>query len=182
MGPPSQVKPRLAGERLRTPRSSFNKTSMSFESLAEGFSKPLRRSKNKRQSPPTSPSGSSINVPATRLDRRMKAAQSTRTRDNVAHSRVNHHQLLLGNWNILTLTGKELELVEEAKQYHLVLSKFLQPDDVALELWILMADGNSSILVPILISLLKQVRGFSQAPICQTVCQIGFLWDHGSVC
>ena len=54
------------------------------------------RSKNKRQSPPASPSGSSINVPATRLERRMEAAQSIRTRDNVAHSRVNHHQLLLG--------------------------------------------------------------------------------------
>ena len=77
------------------------------------------RSKNKRQSPPASPSGSSTNVPATRLERRMEAAQSIRTRDNVAHSRVNHHQLLLGNWNILTLTGKELELVEEAKRYHL---------------------------------------------------------------
>ena len=74
--------------------------------------------KNKRQSPPASSSGSSINVPATRLERRMEAAQSIRTRDNVAHS-VNHHQLLLGNWNILTLTGKELALVEEAKRYHL---------------------------------------------------------------
>ena len=59
------------------------------------------RSKNKRQSEPTSPSGSSTNVTATRLERRMEAAQSIRTRDNVAHSRVNHHQLLLGNWNIL---------------------------------------------------------------------------------
>ena len=49
----------------------------------------------------------------------MEAAQSIRTRDNVAHSRVNHHQLLFGNWNILTLTGKELELFEEAKRYHL---------------------------------------------------------------
>ena len=77
------------------------------------------RSKNKRQSPPASPSGSSINVPATRLERRMEAAQSNRSRDNVAHSRVNHHQLLLGNWNILTITGKGLELVEEAKRYHL---------------------------------------------------------------
>ena len=48
----------------------------------------------------------------------MKAAQSIRTRDNVAHSRVNHHQLLLGNWNILTLKGRELELIEEAKRYH----------------------------------------------------------------
>ena len=49
----------------------------------------------------------------------MEAAQSIRTRDNVAHSQVNHHQLLLGHWNILTLTGKELELVEEAKRYDL---------------------------------------------------------------
>ena len=48
-------------------------------------------SKNKRQSPPASPSGSSTNVPATSLERRMEAAQSIRTRDNVAHSRVNHH-------------------------------------------------------------------------------------------
>ena len=71
------------------------------------------------QSPPASPSGSSTNVPATCLERRMEAAQSIRTRDSVAHSWVNHHQLLLGNWNILTLTGKELELVEEAKRYHL---------------------------------------------------------------
>ena len=50
----------------------------------------------------------------------MEAAQSIRTRDNVAHSRVNHHQLLLGNWNTLTLTGKELELVEEAKRYYII--------------------------------------------------------------
>ena len=49
----------------------------------------------------------------------MEAAQSIQTRDNVAHSRVNHHQLLLGNGNIITLKGKELELVEEAKRYHL---------------------------------------------------------------
>ena len=48
----------------------------------------------------------------------MEAAQSICTRNNVAYSRVNHHQLLLGNWNILTLTGKEQELVEEAKRYH----------------------------------------------------------------
>ena len=49
----------------------------------------------------------------------MEAAQSICTRDNVAHSRVNHYQLLLGNWNILTLTGIRLKLVEEAKRYHL---------------------------------------------------------------
>ena len=49
----------------------------------------------------------------------MEAAQSIRIRDNVAHLRVNGHQLLVGNSNILTLTGKDLELVEEAKRYHL---------------------------------------------------------------
>jgi len=77
------------------------------------------RSKSKRQSSPASPCGSSTNVLATRLERRMEAAKSNCTRDKVAHSRVNHHQLLFGNWNILTLTRKELELVEKAKRYHL---------------------------------------------------------------
>ena len=85
MGPPSQVEPRPAGERLGTPRSSFSETPMAFESQGR-----RARSKNKRQSPPTSPSGSSSNVPATRLERQMEAAQSIRTPDNVAHSRVNH--------------------------------------------------------------------------------------------
>ena len=47
------------------------------------------------------------------------SAQSNRTQDNVAHTRPNHHQLLFGNWNVFTLTGKEMELVEEAKRYHL---------------------------------------------------------------
>ena len=63
-----------------------------------------------------------------------------------------------------------------------ILSEFLQPNDVALELWIWMADGNFSILVLILVCLHKRVWGFSQAPVCQTVCQIGFLWDQGSIC
>ena len=50
----------------------------------------------------------------------MEAAQGIRIRRKVAHSiRVNHHQLLLGNWNILILTGKDLELVEEAERYQL---------------------------------------------------------------
>jgi len=77
------------------------------------------RSKNKRQSTPASPYGNSTNALAIRLERRMKAAQSNRTRDKVAHPRVNQHQLLFGNWNIFTLTGIKLELVEEAKRYHL---------------------------------------------------------------
>ena len=82
------------------------------------------RSKSKRRSPPSSSYfGNSINVPATRLERRRGTAQSNHTQDNVAHSRHHHHQrhnrLLFGNWNVFTLNGKEMELVEEAKRYHL---------------------------------------------------------------
>ena len=110
----------------------------------------------------------------------MEAAQSIRTRDNVAHSRVNHHQLLLGNWNILT--GKELELVEEANRYHLDIigvSSTKRRGSGTVDLdggWKLFYSGADP-------SMSAQAgRGFSQAPVCQTVCQIGFLWDHGSVC
>ena len=126
------------------------------------------RSKNKLQSPPASPSGSSTNVPATRLERRMEAVQSIRTRDNVAHSRVNHHQLLLGNWNILILTGKELELVEEAKRYNfdiIGVSSTKRRGSGTVDLdggWKLFYSGADP-------SLHKRVRGFSQAPVCQSV-------------
>ena len=87
---------------------------MAFESEAEWLVRKI--SENLHQ---IAPVAAPPNVPATRLERRMEVAQSIRTRDNVAHSRVNHHQLLLGYWNILTFTGKELDLIEEAKRYHL---------------------------------------------------------------
>ena len=45
-----------------------------------------------------------------------------------------------------------------------ILSEFFQQNDVALELWIWIADGNSSILVLILVCLLKRVWGLSQDP------------------
>ena len=77
------------------------------------------RSKSKRHSPQTSLSGNSTNVPATRLESRSSTAQSNPTQGYVAHFRKKHHRLLLGNWNVLTLTGNQLELVEEAKKYHL---------------------------------------------------------------
>ena len=51
-------------------------------------------SKSKRHSPPTSFLGSSTNVPATRLERRSRTAQSNRTQGYVAHFRKNHHRLL----------------------------------------------------------------------------------------
>ena len=118
-------------------------------------------SENKRQSLPASPSGSSTNVLATRLERRMEIAQSIRTRDNVPHLRVNHHQLLLGNWNILTLTTKEPELVEEAKRYHLDIvgvSSTKRRGSGTVDL-----DGGWKLFFLVLIPVcqLKRVRGFS---------------------
>ena len=58
-------------------------------------------------------------MPATRLERRLRTAQGNRTQGYVANFRKNHYKLLPGNWNVFTLTGKELELVEEAKKCHL---------------------------------------------------------------
>ena len=72
-------------------------------------------SKSNRYFSPPSLAGSSTNVPATQS----RTAQSNRTQGYVALFRKNHHRLLLGNWNVLTLTGKELEFVEEEKKYHL---------------------------------------------------------------
>ena len=92
MGPPSQVKPHPAGECLRDYQVIIQQNPYGVQVLGR-----RTRSKNKRQPPPASPSGSSTNMPATRLERQMEAAQSIHTQDNVAHSRVNHHQLLLGD-------------------------------------------------------------------------------------
>ena len=111
----------------------------------------------------------------------METAQSIRTRDNLAHSRVNHQQLLLGNWNILTLAGKKLELVEEAKRYHLhiiIVSLTEQRGSGTVDLdggWKLFysgADPSMSALAGV---------GILTSPSCQTVSEIGFFWDHGSV-
>ena len=88
---------------------------------------------------------------------------------------------MLGNWNILTLTGIELELVEEARRYHLdIIGVFSTKQhgsgtvnlDGGWKLFYSGADSSTSA---------QAGAGFSQAPVCQTVCQIGFLWDHGSV-
>ena len=58
-------------------------------------------------------------MPATRLEKRSRTALSDRTQRSVSHFRKQHHRLQLGNRNVLTLTGKEIELVEETKKYHL---------------------------------------------------------------
>ena len=77
------------------------------------------RLKSKRHSLRASLFGSSTIMPATRLERRSRTAPSNRTQGYFAHFWKNHRRLLLGNWNVLTLAGKELELVEEAKKYRL---------------------------------------------------------------
>ena len=69
------------------------------------------RSKSKRRSTPASLSGNFTNVPATCLERRLRTAQSNYTQGYVPH--------VIGNWNVLTFTGKEWELVKEAKIFHL---------------------------------------------------------------
>jgi len=62
----------------------------------------------RRPCPPAIPCGSyTNNVLTTPLDRRMEGAQNNRTRDKVAQSWVNHQKLLLGNRNILKLTGTD---------------------------------------------------------------------------
>ena len=45
-----------------------------------------------------------------------QGSRSNHTQGYIAHFRKNHHKLRPGNWNILTLTKKDLELVEGAKK------------------------------------------------------------------
>ena len=78
-----------------------------------------RGSFEKQHSPPVNLLGSCTNMPTTCLERRSRTAQSNHTQGYVAHLRKNYHRLLHGNWNALTLTGKELKSVEKAKKYHL---------------------------------------------------------------
>ena len=77
------------------------------------------RSKSKQYSPQASLSGNSTNVPLARLEKRSRTTQSNCTQSYLAHFRENHHKLLLGNRNVLTITNKVMELAEEGKNYHL---------------------------------------------------------------
>ena len=100
----------------------------------------------------------------------------------MSHTHVNHHQLLLGNWNILTLTGKELELVEEAKRHHLDIigvssTKRRGSGTVGLDGTCKLFYSGADPSMPTQVGV-----GFSQAPGWQTVCQIGFPWNYEPVC
>ena len=80
----------------------------------------------------------------------------------------------------MILTRKRLELVEEAKRYHfdiVEVSSIKRYGSGTVDL-----DGGWKLLYFVLILILKRVWGFSQAPGYQIVCQIEFLWDHGSAC
>jgi len=92
------------------------KKALHLRLIRRGF---FQRSKSKRQSSPANLCDSSTNLLARRLERRMEVAQSNRILDKITHSRAIHHQLLFGNWNILTLVVEGLLLVEEAKRYDL---------------------------------------------------------------
>ena len=58
-------------------------------------------------------------MPAIRLEKWSRTVQSNCIQGYVTRFWKNHHRLLLDNWNIFTLSGKELELVEEAKKFQL---------------------------------------------------------------
>ena len=96
---------------------------------------------------PASLSSSSTNVPAICLKRWWRTAQGNPTKGYVAHFSKNYQKLLLGNWNVLTLTGIELKSEEEAKNIISILLEFLLSRDVVLESYILMAGGSFSIQV-----------------------------------
>ena len=73
------------------------------------------RSKSKLQSPPHADrQGKPINALDKRLGRHMGATHRKCTRAG-----PNCRDLAIGNWNVLSLTGKEQELVGEAQQYRL---------------------------------------------------------------
>ena len=73
------------------------------------------RSKSKLHSPPQADHHRKpTNAVATRLGRQMGAAHRKSTRVS-----PKYRDLAIGNWNVSSLTGKEQELVWEAKQYHL---------------------------------------------------------------
>jgi len=58
-------------------------------------------------------------VPPAHLGRRTGTAKSASVLGDLKDTRKRQscHKLVIGNWNITSLTGKEHELVEEAKRY-----------------------------------------------------------------
>ena len=70
--------------------------------------------KSKRHSPTARLTG----MPTTCLGRLSRKAQHNGTQGFAVQFRKNYHRLLLGEWSVLILTGKELRLTKEAKKYH----------------------------------------------------------------
>ena len=58
--------------------------------------------------------------------------------------RQSYHQLVIEDWNVTSLTGKEHELVEEVKRYFLVWLASLRLSVVAITLWMCEMGRNSS--------------------------------------
>ena len=141
------------------------------------------RSKVRRHYPPDRLSGSSSNASATRLERRWTAESNRMLKGYCAHFLKNHHRPL-GSWNILSHTGKELELVKEAKKYHLDIVGVSFTKKRGSGIADLEGEGGGSFSIQVLIqvSLLKRVWKFLLTLSCQTVCLIEFFWDHVSVC
>ena len=73
------------------------------------------RSKDKRHSPLASLSGSSSTVPAIRLGRRLRTAQTNCNQSYVAHFWKNHYRLLLSYTGMFTLLWKRVEIGRRGK-------------------------------------------------------------------
>ena len=63
--------------------------------------------------------GSLTSTSATCLGKRLGAAQRVHTLGGPTRVRQRHQTMAIGNWNVFSITGKEQELVGEAKRYRL---------------------------------------------------------------
>ena len=95
------------------------------------------------------------------------------------HTFGKYIRLLLGYWNVLTLTGKELKVVREAKKYHLNIVGVSSTERHGSG--IVNLDGGSFSGADPSMSA-KGCGNSWYALSCWTECLIAFLCDHGPVC
>ena len=87
--------------------------------------------------------GSPTTESATRLGKRLGAAQRVYTLGGPILDKTQRHQTMaIGYWNVFSITWKKQELVGEAKPYRLDIIRVTSTKK-ALKLWIWMEDKNS---------------------------------------
>ena len=136
-GPPSQVEPRPTGEHRGTPRSSFSETPMAFESYAKGLVRKI--SDNLHQA---------VLVEALSMcPLRVWRGEWRQRRVFVLEIMLHTHESTITNCcaviGISSLSQKKSKIwLRKQSSIISILSEFLLPNDVALELWIWMTVGN----------------------------------------